>query len=86
MEQNSSVLVDDGFGYFCPEQHCFVPGSDGGPLRCHSQPVGGKYGHVPRLQLQLLRRLGRLNDGLIWMELHNLQQIGDLKLCVGFLP
>ena len=72
MKQNSSVFVDDSFGCFCSEQHCFVPGSDGGPLGLYPQPVGGKYGDVPRLQLQLFRRLGCLDDGLIWVELHNL--------------
>ena len=73
MKQNSSVLVDDSFSCFCPEKHCFVPGSDGRPLCLHPQLVSGKYGNVPRLQLQLFRRLGCLNDGLVWVELHDLQ-------------
>lgn len=72
VKQHSSVLENDGFCCFCPEEHSFVPGTDGRPLGCHSQPVCGKYGDVPRLKLQLFRGPGCLDYSLIWMELHHL--------------
>lgn len=74
MEQDSSVFVDDGFSYLGPKQDRPIPGGDGGPLSLDPQLVGGKYGNVPGLQVQLLRGACCLYDGGIWVELHYLNR------------